>query len=334
VTVRLQSQDLTVNRELWFLFNKLARDLPGFLRASLAWHPAGPMTAGVLAITANNAAFMTEIFRGALTSIPAGQIEAAASLGLKSARSWLRVILPQLYMRSLPAIVSECTIVVKGTALLAVITVVEVFRTANRSDSTSFRPFETFAAAGVVFLALSLASANSASGSSGAMRCVAARSGERGPCSISRSLPTTAILCARNLGDGSSYDFGCSSRLLHRVCHRADAHVRSPAAADCRWRYVEVLRNIPSSFCSSSSSTDCLFGDPHTGAIGGTIALAMFVSAYYAEILRGAMAAVPHGQVEAARAMGFTHPQILRDIIIPQMWKFALPPMAARQPWL
>jgi polar amino acid transport system permease protein len=116
----------------------------------------GPMTAGVLAITANNAAFMTEIFRGALTSIPAGQIEAAASLGLKSRAIWLRVILPQLYMRSLPAIVSECTIVVKGTALLAVITVVEVFRTAQQIGSTSFRPFETFAAAGAVFLALSL----------------------------------------------------------------------------------------------------------------------------------------------------------------------------------
>lgn len=116
----------------------------------------GPVTAGILAITANNAAFMTEIFRGALASIPAGQIEAAASLGLNSRVIWLRVILPQLYMRSLPAIVNECTIVVKGTALLAVITVVEVFRTAQQIGSSSFRPFETFAAAGLVFLVLSL----------------------------------------------------------------------------------------------------------------------------------------------------------------------------------
>jgi polar amino acid transport system permease protein len=52
--------------------------------------------------------------------------------------------------------VSECTIVMKGTALLAVITVVEVFRTAQQIGSSSFRPFETFAAAGLVFLALSL----------------------------------------------------------------------------------------------------------------------------------------------------------------------------------
>jgi len=116
----------------------------------------GPMTAGILAISANNAAFMTEIFRGALTSIPAGQIEAAASLGLGPRAIWLKVILPQLYMRSLPAIVSECTVVVKGTALLAIITVVEVFRTAQQIGSSSFRPFETFAAAGLVFLIISL----------------------------------------------------------------------------------------------------------------------------------------------------------------------------------
>ncbi|GGE53590.1 amino acid ABC transporter [Agaricicola taiwanensis] len=116
----------------------------------------GPVTAGVLAITANNAAFMTEIFRGALASIPPGQIEAAASLGLKPRAIWLKVVLPQLYMRSLPAIVNECTIVIKGTALLAVITVVEVFRTAQQIGSSSFRPFETFVAAGIVFLGLCL----------------------------------------------------------------------------------------------------------------------------------------------------------------------------------
>lgn len=115
-----------------------------------------PVTAGVLAIMLNNAAFMTEIFRGALASIPPGQIEAAGSLGLKPRAIWIKVILPQLYMRSLPAIVNECTIVIKGTALLAVITVVEVFRTAQQIGASSFRPFETFVAAGIVFLGLCL----------------------------------------------------------------------------------------------------------------------------------------------------------------------------------
>jgi polar amino acid transport system permease protein len=145
------------------LYISFIRGTPLLVQIFLAFYalPAigiklGPVTAGVLAITANNAAFMTEIFRGALASIPPGQIEASASLGLKSRAIWLKVILPQLYMRSLPAIINECTIVVKGTALLAVITVVEVFRTAQQIGSSSFRPFETFVAAGLVFLCMSL----------------------------------------------------------------------------------------------------------------------------------------------------------------------------------
>jgi His/Glu/Gln/Arg/opine family amino acid ABC transporter permease subunit len=93
--------------------------------------------------------------------------------------------------------------------------------------------------------------------------------------------------------------------------------------------YLEVLRNIPFIILLFIF----FYGLPFAGIriperLAGMVALAMFVSAYYGEILRGAMAAVPHGQVEAARAMGFSHSQILRDIIVPQMWKFALPPMA------
>lgn len=93
--------------------------------------------------------------------------------------------------------------------------------------------------------------------------------------------------------------------------------------------YVEVLRNVPFIILLFIF----FYGLPFTGIrlkeqVAGSIALSFFASAYYAEIIRGAMASVPRGQVEAARAMGFTYGQILRDIIIPQMWKFALPPMA------
>jgi len=93
--------------------------------------------------------------------------------------------------------------------------------------------------------------------------------------------------------------------------------------------YVEILRNIPFVILLFIF----FYGLPFAGIrlpaqFAGTIALSLFASAYYGEIIRGAMAAVPRGQVEAARAMGFTWAQTLRDIIIPQMWKFALPPMA------
>lgn len=93
--------------------------------------------------------------------------------------------------------------------------------------------------------------------------------------------------------------------------------------------YVEVLRNVPFIILVFLF----FYGLPFAGIrmperVAGAIALSLFASAYYAEILRGAMASIPRGQVEAARAIGFTYPQILRDVVVPQMWKFALPPMA------
>lgn len=93
--------------------------------------------------------------------------------------------------------------------------------------------------------------------------------------------------------------------------------------------YVEVLRNIPFIILLFIFFYGLPFANIRLPSqVAGGIALALFSSAYYAEILRGAMAAVPHGQVEAARAIGFSHWQILRDVVVPQMWKFALPPLA------
>jgi len=54
----------------------------------------GPFTAGILAITLNSAAFVVEILRGGLASVPHGQFEAARALGLKGPAFWGKVILP------------------------------------------------------------------------------------------------------------------------------------------------------------------------------------------------------------------------------------------------
>lgn len=116
----------------------------------------GPMTAGILAIAFNSSIFVSEIMRGGLASLDPGQIEAAAALGLRAPAIWLRVVLPQLYLRTLPTLLNEFTIVVKGTALLSVITVVELLRTAQRVSSTTFRPFETLIGAALLFLVISL----------------------------------------------------------------------------------------------------------------------------------------------------------------------------------
>jgi polar amino acid transport system permease protein/putative glutamine transport system permease protein len=97
-----------------------------------------------------------------------------------------------------------------------------------------------------------------------------------------------------------------------------------------RWvatAYVEWFRNIPFIVVLYLF----FYGLPFFGvrlpeAIVGAIALAFFASSYFAEIIRGAILAVPKGQMEAARAIGMSYFQGLREIVAPQTVRLLLPP--------
>jgi polar amino acid transport system permease protein/cystine transport system permease protein len=115
-----------------------------------------PTTAGIVAISLNSGVFITENFRGALSALDDGPIEAATALALTPAMIWYLVILPQLLRRTLPMLVSEGTVILKNTALLSVITVTEGFRVAQQIGGATFRPFEPLIAVAICFLALNL----------------------------------------------------------------------------------------------------------------------------------------------------------------------------------
>jgi polar amino acid transport system permease protein len=110
-----------------------------------------PVTAGVAALSINSGAIMTEIMRGGLSAIPKAQIEAARSLGLKPWLIWYKIILPQVFILIIPPIVNEFTLLIKSTSLLAVITVVELFRTAQQIFSSNFRPIEVLLGAAAIY---------------------------------------------------------------------------------------------------------------------------------------------------------------------------------------
>jgi polar amino acid transport system permease protein/cystine transport system permease protein len=116
-----------------------------------------PFLAGILAIGCNSAIFLSEAMRASLGTIDPGQVEAATALGLPPRGIWQRIVLPQMFRRLMPVLTSELTIVIKGTALLSVITVVEVLRTAQQIASATYRPFENLVAAALIFLVLNLA---------------------------------------------------------------------------------------------------------------------------------------------------------------------------------
>lgn len=75
----------------------------------------------------NYAAYFAEIYRGGIESMPQGQYEAAKILGYTKAQTFIRIILPQVIKRILPAITNETITLVKDTSLAFTIGVTEMF---------------------------------------------------------------------------------------------------------------------------------------------------------------------------------------------------------------
>ena len=111
----------------------------------------GPFTAGIIAITLNSAAFVTEILRGGLASVPIGQFEATKSLGISGYTLWRKIILPQTFITSIPPLVNEFTMVLKATALLSMITVVELMRVSQQIYSANYHPVEVLSGTFVIY---------------------------------------------------------------------------------------------------------------------------------------------------------------------------------------
>ncbi|MBP1560303.1 MAG: amino acid ABC transporter permease [Oscillospiraceae bacterium] len=93
-------------------------------------------TALIVAFALNYAAYFAEIFRGGIESIPKGQYEAAAALGMTKLQTFFRVILPQVVKRIIPASSNEIITLIKDTSLASVIAYAEIFRKAKEQMVT------------------------------------------------------------------------------------------------------------------------------------------------------------------------------------------------------
>lgn len=93
-------------------------------------------TALITAFALNYAAYFAEIFRGGIESIPKGQYEAAAALGMTKTQTFFRVILPQVVKRIVPASSNEVITLVKDTSLASAIAYAEIFRKAREQMVT------------------------------------------------------------------------------------------------------------------------------------------------------------------------------------------------------
>jgi polar amino acid transport system permease protein len=115
-----------------------------------------PLPSGILALSFNYGAYLTEIFRAGVEAIPRGQREAAQALGMQERSIMRRVILPQAIRIVTPAIGNDFISMTKDSALVSYVTIQEVFWRANNAGTQTFRNFEALMIAAAVYWAMTI----------------------------------------------------------------------------------------------------------------------------------------------------------------------------------
>ena len=104
----------------------------------------GPISAAILALVMNTAAFNCEVWRASLMNFPRDQYEAAQSVGMGAGLRFRRIVLPQIARASLPGLVNEMSLLIKVTPVLAVVGVVDITRAAVRIGAETYDPLPPF----------------------------------------------------------------------------------------------------------------------------------------------------------------------------------------------
>ena len=113
-----------------------------------------PFAAGVLALGISSGAYVAEIIRSGLLAIPKGQTESTVAIGMSYRQSMQHIILPQVFRIIIPAITNEAVTTLKNTSLLSTITIVELTLKSEMIISYTFRPFDFYIIASILYLAM------------------------------------------------------------------------------------------------------------------------------------------------------------------------------------
>jgi ectoine/hydroxyectoine ABC transporter permease protein EhuC len=116
--------------------------------------PVPAMLAAVGTLGIYSGAYQTEIVRGAIQSVERGQFEAALALGLSRYQAMRRVVLPQALLRMLPPLGNEFVSLTKNSALVSLVTVRELFLSAQMVISSTFQNFAIFLTIGAMYYAM------------------------------------------------------------------------------------------------------------------------------------------------------------------------------------
>ena len=106
------------------------------------------------AFAINTAAYTTEMIAGSMRALPHGEIEAARSLGLSASKITMRIVLPSALRRTIPAYSNEVIMMLHGTSLASVVTLMDLTGAAREMYARTYLPFEAFITVGLIYLCL------------------------------------------------------------------------------------------------------------------------------------------------------------------------------------
>lgn len=111
-----------------------------------------PFAAGVIGLGLNIGAYMAESIRGALVAVDPGQAEAARTIGFSRFQTLRKVVLPQAARLMIRPLGVNTVALLKGSALVSTISVVELTYTAQRFIGSTYKPFEIFGVAALLYM--------------------------------------------------------------------------------------------------------------------------------------------------------------------------------------
>jgi polar amino acid transport system permease protein len=144
----------------YFAFPVVLQGLGEWLNFSvLANYQANPIFTAIAGLTVCYGAYMSEIYRAGIQSIPKGQMEAARSLGMTHFQSMRHIILPQAIRVVLPPVGNEFIALLKDSSLVSVVAVADLTRRGREFMAVHFNPIEVWTLVALIYLVMTLFSA-------------------------------------------------------------------------------------------------------------------------------------------------------------------------------
>lgn len=133
--------------QLFYIYFALGQILP---------FPMPRLAAAIIAMSICYGAYMGEIFRAGIQSIPKGQMEAALALGMSRAQAIRKVILPQTFRVILPPVGNEFIALLKDSSLVSIVAVADLLRRGREYASQTFEYFQAYTVVALIYLVLTL----------------------------------------------------------------------------------------------------------------------------------------------------------------------------------